>query len=196
MTVTAINAAPPRANRVAPTVTATTWRCSIAWLLYAYPASSTQPPPNPVTEWRAEANERQRHQREPLEPENAQRQLRVPDVPGRVSQPARHRLQGGKDRAALPPERDRRPPRDAEEAGRLDAARQRRRAEAGGTGDRRSVGPLRAKSCGRLVRPEEGASRQVRHVHAAAPGRARPGRGRAQPEEQPDAGTLNATADR
>ena len=42
----------------------------------------------------------------------------------------------------------------------------------------------------RLVRPQEGPARPVRHVHAAAARGARHGRGRAQPAQQPDARAL------
>ena len=45
----------------------------------------------------------------------------------------------------------------------------------------------------RLVRPEEGPPRTVRHVRAAADGGAGPRRGRAQPPQQPHARSLNGS---
>ena len=89
--------------------------------------------------------------------------------------------------AQVPPARHRRPPRDAQGARRLDAARRRRRAEAGARGHGRGLGPVARQPGRRLVRPEEGPPRPVRHVHAAAARGARPGRAHPRREEQPDA---------
>ena len=73
---------------------------------------------------------------------------------------------------------------------RLDRPRQRRRAEAGEGGHGRGLGPLARQPARRLVRAQEGPARAVRDVHAAAARGARPGGGRAQPAQQPDAGEV------
>src|SRR5207245_9829298 len=62
---------------------------------------------------------------EAVEAQDPERIIRVRDVPGRRRRSAGDRLRGGKDRAPLSPSRYRGPSRDAEEAGRLDVARQR-----------------------------------------------------------------------
>ncbi len=58
-----------------------------------------------------------------------------------------------------------------------------------GTG--RSLGTVPEKPGRRVVRPEERTARSVRHVRSAGLGGPASGRGRAQPEEQPDAGALS-----
>ncbi len=72
-------------------------------------------------------------------------------------------------------------PRHAEGARRLDAAGQRRRAEARGRGHGRSVGSLAAEPGRRLVRTEEGPTGPLCELRASGLGGARDGRSRAQP---------------
>ena len=68
-------------------------------------------------------------------------------------------VSGRQDRAALPAALHRRSARDAGRARRLDAAGQRRRAEAGRRGHRRGLGALRRQPRRRLVRAQEGPAR-------------------------------------
>src|SRR3989454_11713573 len=94
------------------------------------------------------------------------------------------------DRASIRPPMHQRSSFCAQEARRLDAARQRGRAEARGRRHGRSLGTLVEKSGWRLVWPEEGSSWPLRHVRASSDGSVGTGRGRAQSEEQPDASSL------
>ena len=70
--------------------------------------------------------------------------------------------QVGTTAASLSPALYRGPPRHAEGARRLDAARQRRRAEAGRRGHRRGLGALGGQPGRRLVRAQEGPARPLR----------------------------------
>ena len=140
------------------------------------------------TDGRHDDGDRHRHQGRSVGAQDPARDLRVHDVPRRRVGSADDRLPGRRDEAPLRRPGDRRAPRDAQGARRLDAARRRGRAEAGARGHGRGVGPVRVEPARRLVRPEEGPARPVRRVHAAAPRGARPGRGHPRRQEQPDAG--------
>ena len=62
--------------------------------------------------------------------------------------------------------------------------------KSGGRRDGRGLGSLAGESGRRLVRVEEGAPWSVRELCPARDGGPRPGGGRAQPAQQPDAGSL------
>ena len=124
--------------------------------------------------------EGQRHARGPVGAADAESPVRVPDGSRPRRGSARADLHGRDHRAPLPPAGDRGSARDAAGARRLDAARQRRRAEAGEGRHRRGVGARPVESGRWLVRAQEGSARTVRQLRAAGPRGDGPGRGRAQ----------------
>ena len=87
--------------------------------------------------------QRQRHEGRSVGPQDTARHVRVPDVARRRGRSAGDRLPGRRDAAAVRRPGDRRPPRDAQGARRLGAARRRRRAEAGAGGDASRPGAAR-----------------------------------------------------
>src|SRR5438445_540886 len=137
-----------------------------------------------------------RNVRTSVDAEDAQRDIRVPGVPRRGARSARACREVRIDGAPVPPSVPDGSPRDVEVTWRLDAPRVRGRTEARRGRHDRGLGPVLEESRRRLVWAEEGPAGSVRNVRSPRLGGARPRGGRAQPEEQPDAGPLGpANAD-
>src|SRR5207245_4777683 len=118
--------------------------------------------------------------------EDAERNVGVSGVSGRDARATRARRQVGQHGAPLSPSVHQRPALDAQVARRVDASRERGRAEAGGRRNDRSVGSIVEESGRRVVWTEERATREIRHVRASGAGGSPFGRSRTQPKEQPN----------